>query len=701
MVKQRTQGTTPETVAREDARPPDPTHIRVFTRDRPAAFRYGITLLGIAAATLLTALFQDALARTILIVFWPVVTAAAWYMGRGPAIMASALSVFIADYLFIPPLHSFRPGSTEDIFSILTFLAMTYMVSAVFERARANELQAIRFAAENSTYAQRLKERSHAAAQAERFSRSIVDSITDPFVVFDTAWRFRYINEAAARVFERAGHGQMKDHVLWEEYPQLIGTDFERNMRRAAETGETISFEAYYEHTGEWSVTYCYPLPEGGIAAQWRNISERKRTEETNHYLTLATATLAASLDYEETLARLAAVLVPQLGDWCVVHLRDGTELKQVAVAHVDPGKIEYAREINSRYPTSEDATTGVPNVIRSGVAEVYRDVTDEMIAAGARDDEHLRIMRELKIRSVIIAPLLGKDAAIGAITLVSAESGRRYNDADVPLVMEIGRRAALAVENARLHQSALEAKSRAERLQKEAETANVTKTQFLTSMSHELRTPLNAIAGYADLMSLGVHGPITDAQAEDIERIKRNQRHLLGIINDILSFARLDAGRVEFHITNFAAYDVVDDLHPMIRPQIAGRELHFEAEPIPADVMVRADREKVRQVLLNLLSNAIKFTMPGGSIRLSCHADNHVVEFAVRDTGIGIPADKVAAIFEPFVQVNRSLAQPVEGTGLGLAISRDMVEGMGGTLTVVSEVGTGSTFTVTLPRAL
>lgn len=219
--------------------------------------------------------------------------------------------------------------------------------------------------------------------------------------------------------------------------------------------------------------------------------------------------------------------------------------------------------------------------------------------------------------------------------------------------------------------------------------------------MSHELRTPLNAIAGYADLMSLGIHGAITAEQADDLERIKRNQRHLLGIINDILNFARLDAGRVEFNIINVSACDVVDDLHPMIRPQVAGRDLRLVCEEIDKEIQVRADREKLRQVLLNLLSNAIKFTQPGGEIRLMCHADAHVVEFIVTDTGIGIPRDKLAAVFEPFVQVNRSLAQPVEGTGLGLAISRDMVEGMGGTLTAASELGKGSTFRVSLERAL
>ena len=430
------------------------------------------------------------------------------------------------------------------------------------------------------------------------------------------------------------------------------------------------------------------------------NADYARRAEESAHYLGLATTTLASSLDYEDTLARLASVLVPELGDWCAVHLCEDGVIRQVAVAHVDPAKIEFAREMNERYPTPPDSLAGVPNVMRTGRPEVYSDISEDMLIANARDADHLRITRALNIRSAIVAPLATGDEVIGAITLIAAESGRRYTEADLPLIMEVARRATLAVENARHHRSAIEAKERAEELQQEAETANIAKTQFLTSMSHELRTPLNAIAGYADLMSLGIHGVVTEAQAEDLERIKRNQRHLLGIINDILNFARLDAGRVEYNISNVPAYDVVDDLHPMIRPQIAGRELRFTCDTISRDIEVRADREKLRQVLLNLLSNAVKFTAPGGAVRLHCHADAHVVEFVVEDTGVGIPREKLGSIFEPFVQVNRSLAQPVEGTGLGLAISRDMVEGMAGTLTVSSEPGRGSSFKVTLPRA-
>jgi signal transduction histidine kinase len=218
--------------------------------------------------------------------------------------------------------------------------------------------------------------------------------------------------------------------------------------------------------------------------------------------------------------------------------------------------------------------------------------------------------------------------------------------------------------------------------------------------MSHELRTPLNAISGYAELLSLGLRGPTTPEQQEDLGRIMRSQRHLLSVINDILNFARLETGHLEYHLANVRAADLLGDLESLIRPQLVAKHLEFSSEPVREDIVVRADAEKVRQVLLNLLANAVKFTAPGGHIRISCECDDARVYLRVTDTGIGIPTDRRASIFEPFVQLHRTLAQPSEGTGLGLAISRDLARGMGGELTVESEPGMGSTFTLLLERA-
>jgi signal transduction histidine kinase len=238
-----------------------------------------------------------------------------------------------------------------------------------------------------------------------------------------------------------------------------------------------------------------------------------------------------------------------------------------------------------------------------------------------------------------------------------------------------------------------------------EAEAANRVKGEFLATMSHELRTPLNAIGGYAQLLELGVHGPITEAQREALQRIQRSEQHLLSLVNDVLNFAKLDAGRIDYELTDVSLAETIAAISPMIEPQIAEKKLAYDVN-VADDLLVRADGDKLQQIVLNLMSNAVKFTESGGTISIDIgrRADSSdpdgVVFVRVSDTGIGIPREKQDVIFDPFVQVRRFLTASSDGTGLGLSISRDLARGMGGELRVRSEPGTGSTFTLTLPAA-
>jgi signal transduction histidine kinase len=241
-----------------------------------------------------------------------------------------------------------------------------------------------------------------------------------------------------------------------------------------------------------------------------------------------------------------------------------------------------------------------------------------------------------------------------------------------------------------------------AEAARTEAEAANRSKSEFLATMSHELRTPLNAIQGHAQLLEMGLHGPVTPAQSEALARIGRAQQHLLGLINDVLDYAKLEAGRVEYVVREVSLRAALHDAGEMLAPQMAAAGLTFASRPPDDACLVWADREKLAQVLLNLLSNAAKFTDAGGTVTLETStsaATPALIRVHVRDTGIGIPPDHRERVFEPFVQVSRGRTRTRDGTGLGLAISRDLARGMNGDLTVESALGAGSTFTLTLRR--
>jgi len=295
-------------------------------------------------------------------------------------------------------------------------------------------------------------------------------------------------------------------------------------------------------------------------------------------------------------------------------------------------------------------------------------------------------------VRAVAAFPLMLHDTVTGAL-IVRFEQERSFDLADQALMIAMTRIAAETFERARLFEAERQARFA-------AEGANRAKAAFLASMSHELRTPLQAALGFAQLVRSGVYGGVNEEQSEVLGRVERSQMHLARLIDDILDFARLEAGRVRIEAKPVQVADVFADLGPLVEAQASKKRVELALLPPSAELTVLADRQRLQQILVNLVGNAIKFTPENGLIRVGAQRDGTTAAVFIRDTGMGIPSDRLQAIFDPFVQVEDSLTRTATGAGLGLAISRDLARAMGGDLKVESTLGNGSTFTVVLPLA-
>jgi signal transduction histidine kinase len=465
-----------------------------------------------------------------------------------------------------------------------------------------------------------------------------------------------------------------------------------------------------------------------------------ERTAERLRFLSNASRHFAESLDYETTLRNVAKMVVPSFADYCAIDLVDNAGTPQrLVVEHVDPERVALVRELREKYPDNPDAEVGVHHVLRTREPEMGT-VSPELLRSAARDEEHLRILESLNLRSYIIVPLIARDRVMGVLTLVLSESDETYDDEDLHMATELAARAALAIDAARLvrnltwtqqqlEQSAVELEAQTEELQATveelesttqdllrtnedlaasqeeaeraraiAETANAAKARFLATMSHELRTPLNAIDGYAELLELGIHGPVTPEQLQALERLRRAQKRLLALITDVLNFARLEAGQESFELRDVPVADLFADIEPLVGPQVQAREQELTIQTPAAELRVRADTRKAEQILLNLIANAIKFTPAGGRITLCATPAGEHAAIRVSDNGEGVPHDRADSIFEPFVQVRSGAVPDQGGVGLGLAISRDLARAMGGDITLESVPGNGSVFTLLLP---
>jgi PAS domain S-box-containing protein len=413
-----------------------------------------------------------------------------------------------------------------------------------------------------------------------------------------------------------------------------------------------------------------------------REAADQARRKAT--FLAEAGSALNASLDYEATLKAVANLAVPAIADWCAVDIAgpDGT-LRRLAVAHVDPAKVQLASELEEKYPANPEGRGGVHEVLRTGNATFMARIPQDLLDASARDEEHRRILRELRLTSYMCVPMLSQGKAFGAITFVFSESGREYSEGDLAFAKELAGRAAIAVENARSYARANE--------------ASQLKDEFLATLSHELRTPLNSVLGYARMLKSGMMPPEKTTPA--LEAVERNATALKQIIEDVLDVSRIVAGRLRLNVEAVDLPAILREACATVRPAADARGVRLEMVIDPLSVPVSGDPDRLLQIIWNLLSNAIKFTPRDGKVQIRLSRVNSHVEVAVCDTGRGIAPDFLPFVFERFRQVDATFSREQGGLGLGLAIAKQLAELHGGTITASSDgIGQGATFTLVLP---
>jgi len=358
------------------------------------------------------------------------------------------------------------------------------------------------------------------------------------------------------------------------------------------------------------------------------------------------------------------------------------------------------ARELQENYPPQADDLLGAPRMLDTQQPEFVPEVSDGMLAESARDERQLNLLRKLRLGSYMVVPLRARGRLLGALTFVAVDDQLRYTPRDLLFAEDLASRVATAMDNARLYREAQAARTEALEALARAAEADRAKADFLAVMSHELHTPLNAIAGFAELLELGVQGPITPQQREAIARIRQAQRQLLSVVNDILTFARTEKGRLQMRIKTVDIAEALEQVRFVVEPLLRANKVEFTIENCDPPISVLADRDRMQHIIVNLLSNAVKFSPPGSLVKVECYKVGNCAEIKVIDVGPGISDEMLDAIFQPFVQGSTGFTRTSPGSGLGLAISRDLARLMGGELSVESEKGVGSTFTLSLPLA-
>jgi PAS domain S-box-containing protein len=436
---------------------------------------------------------------------------------------------------------------------------------------------------------------------------------------------------------------------------------------------------------------YSAPIRDAGVDHRgrvwfFRDVTERKRAEEVQEFLNRSSSLLASSLDYETTLATVAKLAVPVLADWCVVYMReqDGS-IRRLAIEYANPAMSEVARTIQHGFRIDPEAPHGVPEVIRTGTPVLFADVSEAHLSSDVDDPEGLaQVSREISVVSWICVPLNARERTFGAISLLTAESGRVFGQQDLSLAEEIARRAAQAIDNALLY--------------REAQEAIRIRDTFFSIASHELRTPITSIKGYSELLQRrAAREGQTDAWfMRGVAIIQQETERLNRLTDLLLDVSRIQSGRFEIEREPVDLASLAQQATARVHPMLERHTVKLVLPPYP--VVVIGDDLRLDQALHNLLTNAIKYSTEGGQITLQVEREEGHARVTVSDEGIGIPAEALPALFDSFYRAGNVTGTGIGGLGLGLYIVHRIVEAHGGTIHVHSDEGAGSTFIIQLP---
>lgn len=535
---------------------------------------------------------------------------------------------------------------------------------------------------------------SRKAVEARLYLAAIVESSDDAIISQDLAGDITSWNHGAERQY-----GYLAREIIGKPLALLVPPDHRDELPELMERikqGERIEhFETVRVRKDgsrlNVSLTISPIKTAGGriVGASKiaRDITVTKRHEAALRFLAGASKLLGELLDVPSTLHKVAAIAVPHFADWCTVDTLDAHgSLGSVAVTHVDPAKMELARDLQRRFPPDPAAPRGVWNVIRTGISEITPEITDELLAASVQDAELRRVLIELGLRSYMCVPLTVRGRVLGAITFITAESGRRYDTQDLAVAEDLAHRAAIAIENARLYHEAREADRR--------------KDEFLAMLAHELRNPLAPLRNSVQILKMPRVDPATAEHAR--EMMERQIHHLVRLVDDLLDVSRVMRGKIELRTEQIELATIVARAVEAAQSLIESQQHELTVNLPTESLLLEADAVRLAQVIGNLLTNAAKYTEPNGRIWLSAQREGNQVVLRLRDTGIGISPGLLPRIFELFVQADHAATHSQGGLGIGLTLVKRLVELHHGTIEAHSAgLGRGSEFVVRLPLSV